>query len=153
MQKAENLALDVSKSYGSIGLLAVEMFLTKNGDILVNEVAPRPHNSYHFSIEGSETSQFEQLIRSILDLPIGKTDITNNAVMVNLVGENNTKGPVVYKNLDQLIGIKGVNPHNYGKKETRPNRKKGHITIINSNIDEAIKIAREIKQNIKVTST
>ena len=92
------------------------MFLTKNGDILVNEVAPRPHNSYHFSIEGSETSQFEQLIRSILDLPIGKTDNTNNAVMVNLVGENNTKGPVVYKNLDQLIGIKGVNPHIYGKK-------------------------------------
>ena len=153
MKKAENLALDVSRSYGSIGLLAVEMFLTKNGDILVNEVAPRPHNSYHFSIEGSETSQFEQLIRSILDLPIGKTDITNNAVMVNLVGENNTKGPVVYKNLDQLIGIKGVNPHIYGKKETRPNRKMGHITIINSNINEAIKIAREIKQNIKVTST
>ena len=153
MKKAENLALDVSRSYGSIGLLAVEMFLTKNEDILVNEVAPRPHNSYHFSIEGSETSQFEQLIRSILDLPIGKTDITNNAVMVNLVGENNTKGPVVYKNLDQLIGIKGVNPHIYGKKETRPNRKMGHITIINSNIDEAIKIAREIKQNIKVTST
>ena len=153
MKKAENLALDVSRSYGSMGLLAVEMFLTKNEDILVNEVAPRPHNSYHFSIEGSETSQFEQLIRSILDLPIGKTDITNNAVMVNLVGENNTKGPVVYKNLDQLIGIKGVNPHIYGKKETRPNRKMGHITIINSNIDEAIKIAREIKQNIKVTST
>ena len=80
-------------------------------------------------------------------------NITNNAIMVNLVGENNTKGPVVYKNLDQLIGIKGVNPHIYGKKETRPNRKMGHITIINSNINEAIKIAREIKQNIKVTST
>ena len=67
---------------------------------------------------------------SILDLPIGKTDITNNAVMVNLVGENNTKGPVVYKNLDQLIGIKGVNPHIYGKKQTHPNRKMGHVTII-----------------------
>ena len=151
-EKAENLALRVSKSFGNIGLLAVEMFLTTNGDILVNEVAPRPHNSYHFSIEGSKTSQFEQLIRSILDLPIGKTDITNNSVMVNLVGELNIKGPVIYENMDQIIGIKGVNPHIYGKKETRPNRKMGHITVINSDIEEAIKIAKEIKKTIKVTS-
>jgi len=151
-EKAENLALCVSKSFGNIGLLAVEMFLTTNGDILVNEVAPRPHNSYHFSIEGSETSQFEQLIRSVLDLPVGKTNTINNSVMVNLVGEDNRKGPVIYKNMDQIIGIKGVNPHIYGKKETRPNRKMGHITIINSNIEEAIKIAKEIKEIVKVTS-
>ena len=151
-EKAENIALRVSKLFGNIGLLAVEMFLTTDGDILVNEVAPRPHNSYHFSIEGSETSQFEQLIRSILDLPLGKTNIINNSVMVNLVGEDNTKGPVVYKNMDQIIGIKGVNSHIYGKKETRPNRKMGHITVTNSNIDEAIKIAKEIKETVKVTS-
>ena len=151
-EKAEKLAIKVSKSFGNIGLLAVEMFLTTNGDILVNEVAPRPHNSYHFSIEGSETSQFEQLIRSILDLPSGKTNTINNSVMVNLVGDQNKKGPVIYKNMDQIIGIKGVNPHIYGKKETRPNRKMGHITVINSNIDEAIKIAKEIKKTVKVTS-
>ena len=151
-EKAENIALRVSKLFGNIGLLAVEMFLTSDGDILVNEVAPRPHNSYHFSIEGSETSQFEQLIRSILDLPVGKTNIINNSVMVNLVGEDNTKGPVVYKNMDQIIGIKGVNSHIYGKKETRPNRKMGHITVTNSNIEEAIKIAKEIKETVKVTS-
>ena len=151
-ERAENLALLVSQSFGNIGLLAVEMFLTTTGDILVNEVAPRPHNSYHFSIEGSETSQFEQLIRSILDLPIGKTNMINNSVMVNLVGENNAKGPVIYKNMDQIIGIKGVNPHLYGKKETRPNRKMGHVTVINSNIEEAIKIAKEIKTTVKVTS-
>ena len=151
-EKAENLALRVSQSFGNIGLLAVEMFLTTTGDILVNEVAPRPHNSYHFSIEGSETSQFEQLIRSILDLPIGKTNMINNSVMVNLVGENNAKGPVIYKNMDQIIGIKGVNPHLYGKKETRPNRKMGHVTVINSDIEEAIKIAKEIKTTVKVTS-
>ena len=151
-ERAENLALRVSQSFGNIGLLAVEMFLTTTGDILVNEVAPRPHNSYHFSIEGSETSQFEQLIRSILDLPIGKTNMINNSVMVNLVGENNAKGPVIYKNMDQIIGIKGVNPHLYGKKETRPNRKMGHVTVINSNIEEAIKIAKEIKTTVKVTS-
>jgi 5-(carboxyamino)imidazole ribonucleotide synthase len=151
-EKAENIALRVSELFGNIGLLAVEMFLTSDGDILVNEVAPRPHNSYHFSIEGSETSQFEQLIRSILDLPVGKTNIINNSVMVNLVGEDNTKGPVVYKNIDQIIGIKGVNSHIYGKKETRPNRKMGHITVTNSNIEEAIKIAKEIKETVKVTS-
>ena len=151
-ERAENLALRVSQSFGNVGLLAVEMFLTTTGDILVNEVAPRPHNSYHFSIEGSETSQFEQLIRSILDLPIGKTNMINNSVMVNLVGENNAKGPVIYKNMDQIIGIKGVNPHLYGKKETRPNRKMGHVTVINSDIEEAIKIAKEIKTTVKVTS-
>ena len=150
--KAENLALRVSKSFGNIGLLAVEMFLTTDGDILVNEVAPRPHNSYHFSIEGSETSQFEQLIRSILDLPVGKTNMINNSVMVNLVGEHNRKGPVIYKNMDQIIGIEGVNPHIYEKKETRPHRKMGHITVVNSNIEKAIKIAKEIKETVKVTS-
>ena len=152
-EKAENLALRVCKSFGNIGLLAVEMFLTIDGDLLVNEVAPRPHNSYHFSIEGSETSQFEQLIRSILDLPIGNTNMTDKSVMVNLVGEPDTKGPVVYKNMDKIIGIKGVNPHIYGKKETRPNRKMGHITVINSDIETAIKIAKEIKQTVRVTST
>ena len=152
-EKAENLALRVCKSFGNIGLLAVEMFLTIDGDLLVNEVAPRPHNSYHFSIEGSETSQFEQLIRSILDLPIGNTNMTGKSVMVNLVGEADTKGPVVYKNMDQIIGIKGVNPHIYEKKETRPNRKMGHITVINSDIETAIKIAKEIKQTVRVTST
>lgn len=152
-EKAENLALRVCKSFGNIGLLAVEMFLTIDGDLLVNEVAPRPHNSYHFSIEGSETSQFEQLIRSILDLPIGNTNMTDKSVMVNLVGEPDTKGPVVYKNMNQIIGIKGVNPHIYEKKETRPNRKMGHITVINSDIETAIKIAKEIKQTVRVTST
>ena len=152
-EKAENLALRVCKSFGNIGLLAVEMFLTIDGDLLVNEVAPRPHNSYHFSIEGSETSQFEQLIRSILDLPIGNTNMTGKSVMVNLVGEPDTKGPVVYKNMDKIIGIKGVNPHIYEKKETRPNRKMGHITVINSDIETAIKIAKEIKQTVRVTST
>ena len=151
--KAENLALRVCKSFGNIGLLAVEMFLTIDDDLLVNEVAPRPHNSYHFSIEGSETSQFEQLIRSILNLPIGNTNTTDKSVMVNLVGEPDTKGPVVYKNMDQIIGIKGVNPHIYEKKETRPNRKMGHITVINSDIETAIKIAKEIKQTVRVTST
>ena len=128
------------------------MFLTNQDEILVNEVAPRPHNSYHFSIEGSYTSQFEQFLRAILDLPLGSTKILQNSVMVNLVGEKNSKGIVDYKNFDQIIGIEGVNPHIYGKLETKPNRKMGHITIINEDIEIAKTIAKEIKETIIITT-
>ena len=121
-------------------------------DNVVNEVAPRPHNSYHFSIEGSYTSQFEQLLRSILDMPLGSTKIIEAAVMVNLVGEKGSNGPVIYKNFDQIIGLEGVNPHIYGKFETRFNRKMGHVTVINENIDKAKKLAKQIKETIIITS-
>ena len=128
------------------------MFLTSEDELLVNEVAPRPHNSYHFSIEGSDTSQFEQFIRSILDLPLGSTKIIENSVMVNLVGDSDSEGEVVYKNFDQIIGIEGVNPHIYGKFESKPNRKMGHITIINKDLDRARKIAKEVKDTVIITS-
>ena len=150
--EAEELALRVSEKFNIIGIIAVEMFLTDEDHLLVNEVAPRPHNSYHFSIEGSYTSQFEQFIRSIMDLPLGSTKILENSVMVNLVGNKNSNGEVVYKNFDQIIGIEGVNPHIYGKFETRPNRKMGHITVINKDIDRAKKIAKEIRDTIIITS-
>ena len=127
------------------------MFLTNDDELLVNEVAPRPHNSYHYSIEGSYTSQFEQLLRSILDLPLGSSQNIQNSVMVNLVGDLNSKGPVVYKNFDQIIGIEGVNPHIYGKFETRPNRKMGHITIVNKDLKKAKDIAKHIKETIIIT--
>ena len=149
---AEGLAIEVAKKLEIIGILAVEMFLTSEGEILVNEVAPRPHNSYHFSIEGSYTSQFEQLLRSILDMPLGSTKIMEAAVMVNLVGEKGSNGPVIYKNIDQIIGLEGVNPHIYGKFETRFNRKMGHVTVINQNIDKAKELAKEIKETIIITS-
>ena len=128
------------------------MFLTNENELLVNEVAPRPHNSYHFSIEGSYTSQFEQFLRAILDLPLGSTKSLLNSVMVNLVGEKNSKGIVVYKNLDQIIGIEGVNPHIYGKFETKPNRKMGHVTIINQDVNKAKILAKEIKETIIITT-
>ena len=128
------------------------MFLTTENELLVNEVAPRPHNSYHFSIEGSYTSQFEQFLRAILDLPLGSTKSLLNSVMVNLVGEKNSKGIVVYKNLDQIIGIEGVNPHIYGKFETKPNRKMGHVTIINQDVNKAKILAKEIKETIIITT-
>jgi len=146
--KAEKLANNIAEKFKICGIIAVEMFLTNEDEILINEVAPRPHNSYHFSIEGSYTSQFEQFLRAILDLPLGSTKILQNSVMVNLVGEENSKGIVEYKNFDQIIGIEGVNPHIYGKFETRPNRKMGHITIINEDIDLAKRIAKEIKETV-----
>ena len=150
--KAEKLACNIAEKFKICGIIAVEMFLTNQDEILVNEVAPRPHNSYHFSIEGSYTSQFEQLLRAILDLPLGSTKILQNSVMVNLVGEKNSKGIVEYKNFDQIIGIEGVNPHIYGKLETKPNRKMGHITIINEDIELAKTIAKEIKETIIITT-
>ena len=150
--KAEKLACNTAEKFKICGIIAVEMFLTNQDEILVNEVAPRPHNSYHFSIEGSYTSQFEQFLRAILDLPLGSTKILQNSVMVNLVGEKNSKGIVEYKNFDQIIGIEGVNPHIYGKFETKPNRKMGHITIINEDIEIAKTIAKEIKETIIITT-
>jgi 5-(carboxyamino)imidazole ribonucleotide synthase len=150
--KAEKLALIVAEKFKISGIIAVEMFLTTNNELLVNEVAPRPHNSYHFSIEGSYTSQFEQFLRAILDLPLGNTDILINSVMVNLVGEKDSKGIVAYKNFDQIIGIEGVNPHIYGKLETKPNRKMGHVTIINQDINAAKALAKKIKETIIITT-
>ena len=148
----EDLACRVSEKFNIIGIMAVEMFLTNDNELLVNEVAPRPHNSYHFSIEGSYTSQFEQFLRAILDLPLGSTKILENSVMVNLVGDSDSKGKVVYKNFDQIIGIEGVNPHIYGKFESRPNRKMGHVTIINKDLNIAKKIANEVKDTVIITS-
>jgi len=151
-QKAQNVALQVSEAYNHIGLLAVEMFQTEDDDILVNEVAPRPHNSGHYSIEASYTSQFEQHIRSILNLPLGSTASKVAGIMVNLVGEEGFSGPVIYDNIEEIMKIPGVTPHIYGKRETRPFRKMGHVTIINENMKEARKIAEEVKNSIRVIS-
>ena len=150
--KAIEIALQTAEAYGQIGLLAVELFLTHEGEVLVNEVAPRPHNSGHFSIEASYTCQFEQHIRAVLDLPLGKTESKASAVMVNLVGKEGHTGPVVYKNIDQILAIEGVTPHIYGKKETRPFRKMGHITIIHPKIDTARKMAKQVKETLSVIS-
>jgi len=150
--KAEKLAYKVSEKFNIIGIIAVEMFLTNENELLVNEVAPRPHNSYHFSIEGSYTSQFEQFLRSILNIPLGSTKILENSVMVNLVGDTNSKGKVVYKNFDQIVGIEGVNPHIYGKFESRPNRKMGHVTVINKDLNIAKMIAKEVKESVIISS-
>ena len=151
-EKARALALEVSKKFNHVGLLAVEMFQTHDDDILVNEVAPRPHNSGHYSIEASYTSQFEQHIRAILDLPLGHTDSKVAGIMVNLVGEEGFSGDVHYENIEKIMAIDGVTPHIYGKKQTRPFRKMGHVTIVNEDIWKARKIAEEVKNTIRVIS-
>ena len=151
-KKAISVAKKVSEAFEHVGLLAVEMFQTETDEILVNEVAPRPHNSGHYSIEGSYTSQFENHLRAILDLPLGDTRSKVAGIMVNLVGEKEHTGPVVYKNLENILELPGVIPHIYGKKLTRPFRKMGHVTIINKDIGEARKIAEKVKNTIKVIS-
>ena len=151
-KKAREVALKVVNDLDFIGLLAVEMFQTKEDEILVNEVAPRPHNSGHYSIEASYTNQFEQHLRSILNLPLGSTTSKVAGIMVNLVGEEGFSGQVIYQNIEKIIKIEGVTPHIYGKKETRPFRKMGHVTIVNSDIDVARKIAQKVKETIRVIS-
>ena len=151
-QKAQEIALKVSATFDHVGLLAVEMFQTQNDEILVNEVAPRPHNSGHHTIEASYTSQFENHLRAILDLPIGKTDSKAAGIMVNLVGEDGFSGPVIYENIEKIMAIDGVTPHIYGKRETRPFRKMGHVTIVNQDMVEARRIAEIVKKSIRVIS-
>ncbi|WP_373516198.1 5-(carboxyamino)imidazole ribonucleotide synthase [Pricia sp.] len=151
-QKAQEIALLVADKIKHVGLLAVELFQTNDDRILVNEVAPRPHNSGHYSIEASYTNQFEQHIRAILDLPLGDTKSKVAGIMVNLVGAEGHTGDVVYENMEDILGMEGVTPHIYGKKQTRPFRKMGHVTIVNENVDEARRIAQQVKETIKVIS-
>ncbi len=150
--KAQEVALKVSRALKHEGLLAVELFATKTGDMLVNEVAPRPHNSGHYSIEAAYTNQFEQHIRAILDLPLGNTQSKVAGIMVNLVGSEGHTGPVHYENIEEILGIPGVTPHIYGKKETRPFRKMGHVTIVHEDMAQARSIAQKVKQRINVIS-
>ncbi|MEP5338423.1 MAG: 5-(carboxyamino)imidazole ribonucleotide synthase [Algibacter sp.] len=151
-KKAVEIALKASEAFNHVGLLAVEMFQTQDDDILINEVAPRPHNSGHQTIEASYTSQFEQHIRAILDLPLGRTDNKLGGVMVNLVGAEGYTGNVVYENIEKIMNMNGVTPHIYGKKQTRPFRKMGHVTIVDEDLNEARKIAEAVKKAIKVIS-
>lgn len=151
-EKARLVAMEVAKAFEHIGLLAVEMFQTENDEIIVNEVAPRTHNSGHYSIEASYTSQFEQHLRTILNLPLGNTDSKLAGIMVNLVGAEGYEGNVIYKNITDILEIEGVTPHIYGKKITKPFRKMGHVTIVNKDIKVARKTAELVKNTVKVIS-
>ena len=151
-QKAKVIAEDLVKKLDFIGILAVELFLTKDGELLVNEIAPRPHNSGHHTIEGNFTSQFEQHLRSVLNLPLGSTEIAIPSVMINILGEKGYAGQVKYQGMNTILAMPGVTPHIYGKKETKPFRKMGHITVIHKDLNKAKATALEIKDVFKVIS-
>ncbi|MBK9734465.1 MAG: 5-(carboxyamino)imidazole ribonucleotide synthase [Saprospiraceae bacterium] len=149
---AASLAIEVAEHMGIIGLLAVEMFIDTNGSILINEVAPRPHTSGHHTIEACITSQYEMHLRAILDLPLGSSKLISPAVMVNLLGEASYSGPVIYEGIESCLDIEGVYPHLYGKKETKPFRKMGHVTILDQNLNTAIEKAKFVQKTLKVIS-
>lgn len=149
-QQAEEVAKNIASGLSMVGLLAVEMFLTKDHQILVNELAPRPHNSGHQTIEGNYTSQFGQHIRAIFNLPLGDTKAIANALMINLLGEANYEGEAVYEGLEEILEKEGVYVHLYGKKFTKPFRKMGHITVVDEDRERAIEKAKFIKDTIKV---
>jgi 5-(carboxyamino)imidazole ribonucleotide synthase len=149
-KEAMKIAEDVIKKLDMVGLLAVEFFLTKNGDLLVNEIAPRPHNSGHHTIECCNTSQYAQHLRSILNLPLGDTTLLFPGAMINLLGEKGYNGPVIYDGLDKILELPGVHPHIYGKSETKPFRKMGHVTITGKTLQEVRKTADQVKEKIKV---
>ncbi|SEN97105.1 5-(carboxyamino)imidazole ribonucleotide synthase [bacterium A37T11] len=148
--RAEELAIKIAEDLQIVGLLAVEMFLTKDGAILVNELAPRPHNSGHQSIEGNYTSQFAQHLRAIFNLPLGNTEVRLPAVMINLLGSDNHEGLARYEGLEESMAIEGVYVHLYGKKFTKPFRKMGHVCIIHEDREAAINNARKVQGLIKV---
>lgn len=151
-EKAAVIAKKIVEQTEFVGLLAVEFFVNKTGEVLVNEIAPRPHNSGHQSIEANITSQYEQHLRAILDLPLGSTQLTQAAVMLNLLGEPGYTGEALYEGLEACLQIEGAYIHLYGKKISKPFRKMGHVTVVNSNLDSAIQGAKEIQQTLKVKS-
>jgi 5-(carboxyamino)imidazole ribonucleotide synthase len=148
--KADQIARKIISVLDMTGLLAVEMFVTRTGEILVNEMAPRPHNSGHQTIEANMTSQYEQHLRAILDLPLGETTTLFPSAMVNLLGEQGHSGPARYQGFDQLMGTPGIFVHLYGKKVTKPFRKMGHITVIDTSMEALKKKANFVKETLKV---
>lgn len=148
--KARELAKKVISSLDMVGLLAVEMFATKEGQVIVNECAPRTHNSGHQTIEGNVTSQFEQHIRAILNLPLGDTATKGASVMINLLGEEGYTGTAQYEGLNEALQIEGLHVHLYGKKLTKPFRKMGHVTLVGNDLENLKTIARSVKESIKI---
>jgi 5-(carboxyamino)imidazole ribonucleotide synthase len=150
LQRADTIAKAVVEKLSLIGILAVEMFVTPDGNVLVNEIAPRPHNSGHQTIEANSTSQYEQHLRAILNLPLGDTSLLLPSAMVNLLGEPGFEGPARYQGMEEVLKVKGVHVHLYGKRITKPFRKMGHITIVDNDIDGLKKKANFVKQTLKV---
>lgn len=150
--KAQEIAKAVILKLDMVGILAVEMFVTKSGDVLVNEIAPRPHNSGHHTIEANFTSQFEQHLRSVMNWPLGNPELRCPAAMINLLGEDGFSGPAIVEGKEEAMAEKGVYIHLYGKKLTKPFRKMGHVTILDENVESLKAKANRIKELIKIKS-
>lgn len=148
--EADRIARKVIRELDMIGLLAVEMFVTRQGEVLVNEIAPRPHNSGHQTIEANNTSQYEQHLRAILNLPLGDTTLIQPSAMVNLLGEPNHNGLAKYQGFEEVIKLPGVHVHLYGKRFTKPFRKMGHVTIVDEDVERLKKKTNFVKQTLKV---
>lgn len=151
-EKANSIALQLIERMELVGILAVEMFVTKDGQVLVNEVAPRPHNSGHQTIEANITSQYEQHLRAILNLPLGSTKAIQPSAMVNVLGQPGFSGVAIYDGLEDTLKVDGAFVHLYGKKETKPFRKMGHVTVMDEHIDSLKDKAKFIKENLKVVA-
>lgn len=151
-QEAAQIAVKIASDLKIVGLLAVEMFLDKHGKILVNELAPRPHNSGHQTIEGNVVSQFEQHLRAIFNQPLGDTSCLTNAIMVNVLGEAGYEGPAIYQGIEKVMECAGVYVHLYGKALTKPFRKMGHVTIVDADREKAVEKARFVQETLRVIS-
>ncbi|MFN7749921.1 MAG: 5-(carboxyamino)imidazole ribonucleotide synthase [Cyclobacteriaceae bacterium] len=151
-QQADQVARRLVEQLQLVGLLAVEMFVTKGGQVLVNEVAPRPHNSGHHTIEANVTSQYEQHLRALFNLPLGDTRIVQPSAMVNLLGEAGFEGPAKYEGLEAVMKESGVHVHLYGKKNTKPLRKMGHVTLTGQHVEELKTKVEFVKRTLKVVA-
>lgn len=153
-QEIEAKALEISRKsievLEGVGIFAVELFLTKEGELLVNEIAPRPHNSGHYTIEACATSQFEQIIRAVTNLPLGSTKLISPAVMVNLLGELGYEGEPFIEGIHDALEIPELSFHFYGKSFTKPFRKMGHVTVLDEDVDKALEKATQAKNILKV---
>ena len=152
LKTADNVARSIIEKLHLVGILAVEMFVTREGNVLVNEIAPRPHNSGHQTIEANSTSQYEQHLRAILNLPLGDTNLILPSAMVNLLGEPGFEGLAQYQGIDEIMKLPGVHIHLYGKRMTKPFRKMGHVTIVDQDLERLKKKATFVKQTLKVTA-
>lgn len=150
--KAKFIATDIADKLNHVGLLAIELFLTEDGEVLVNEIAPRPHNSGHHTIEACFVSQYGMHLRAILNMPLGSTGLRTPAVMINLLGEKGFEGKARYENIEEVLHTEGAYIHLYGKEDTKPFRKMGHITVCNTNLEEAKDIARRFLKEVRIIS-
>ena len=151
-ENVKEIAIKAVEALDGIGIFGIEMFLTKDKKILINEIAPRPHNSGHYTIEACVTSQFEQHLRAICGFALGSTELLSPAVMINLLGEKGYRGVPLIEGLEEVLSIEGVSFHFYGKRLTSPYRKMGHVTIVDDNLDSAIEKAKKVKERLKIKS-